>query len=247
MKKYLNFLEHLKQHFFPLPKLSSFMEIERAERIFYLEYLREDMTVFDVGANVGELTFLFSRFAQSGKVYAFEASRAAYKKLEIICNAAERRNVVLNHLALSNKNGFIELYVYEDALSSFNSQAKRPLKDHGLDIEPIGIEKVSAMTIDAYCQRKKIEKIDLLKIDVEGAEFQVMQGAFNMLKNKRIACLTFEFGQTTFDIGTKPSEIENFLNKLDYKIQNIIKGASTFPGRESVETAQYSMHIATPN
>ena len=41
---------------------SSFVEVERAERIFYLQYLREGMTVFAAGANVGELTLLFSRF-----------------------------------------------------------------------------------------------------------------------------------------------------------------------------------------
>ena len=55
---------------------ASFAEVERAERIFYLEYLREGMTVFDVGANVGELTLLFSRFVgASGSVHAFEPAR----------------------------------------------------------------------------------------------------------------------------------------------------------------------------
>lgn len=247
MKKSLNFLRHLKQHFSASPQLFSFMEIERAERIFYLNYLCEGMTVFDVGANVGELTLLFSRFiGNTGNVHAFEASEATYEKLKTICNAAGKINVILNHLALSDKKEFIELNIYEDALSVFNSQAKRPLKDYGLDIESIGVEKVSATTVDDYCQSKKIEQIDLLKIDVEGAEFQVMQGAKNMLKNNRIKCLTFEFGQTTFDMGNKPEEIEKFLSAMNYKIQNIIKGAEIFPGRESVKTAQYSMHIATP-
>ena len=226
---------------------AGFAEVERAERIFYLEYLRENMTVFDVGANVGELTLLFSRFVEGGGVHAFEASADVYKKLELVCAAAGKRNVVLNHLALSDKSGSIRLHVYDDAYSSFNSQAARPLKNYGLDLEPVGVEETTATTIDDYCASKKIERIDLLKIDVEGAELQVMRGARRMLKSKRIRCLTFEFGQTTFDMGNSPEEIEAFLKEMDYKIRNIVKGDSIFPGRESVEAARYSMHVAAPD
>ena len=74
-----------------------------------------------------------------------------------------------------------------------------------------------------------------------------MQGARGMLQSKRIRCLTFEFGQTTFDMGNSPEKIEDFLKEMDYKIYNIVKGDPIFPGRESVETAKYSMHAATPN
>jgi FkbM family methyltransferase len=226
---------------------AAFPEVERAERIFYLNFLREGMTVFDVGANVGELTLLFSRFAgESGAVHAFEASGSVYKKLELVCRAAGKRNVELNHLALSDVNGSIRLHVYEDAYSSFNSQAARPLKNYGLPLEPIELEEVSAVTIDDYCQDKKIERIDLLKIDVEGAELQVMRGARRMLQSKSIRCLTFEFGQTTFDMQNRPEEIEELLKEMNYRIRNIIEGEAIFPGRASVETARYAMHVATP-
>jgi precorrin-6B methylase 1 len=74
-----------------------------------------------------------------------------------------------------------------------------------------------------------------------------MQGARRMLKSKRVRCLTFEFGQTTFDMGNSPEEIETYLKEMNYKIRNIVKGDPIFPGRESVEAAKYSMHIATPD
>ncbi|MBA2621014.1 MAG: FkbM family methyltransferase [Acidobacteria bacterium] len=246
ISKILNSVKYRINRLLESPAPSSFEEIERAERIFYLEYLREGMTVFDVGANIGELTLLFSRFIGNGKVHAFEASSTVYKKLELVCGAAERRNVRLNNLALSDKNGTIRLHVYDGAYSSFNSQAARPLKKYGLDIEPIAIEEIAATTVDDYCERENIESIDLLEIDVEGAELQVLRGARNMLRQKRVRCLTFEFGQTTFDMGNRPEEIEDFLKEIDYKIRNIIKGDPIFPGRQSVETARYSMHVATP-
>jgi len=247
MRNFLNVLRRQKRRFSAPPEPAAYAEVERAEWIFYLEYLREGMIVFDVGANVGELTLLFSRFVADGSVHAFEAGSAAFKRLELVCDAIGRNNVVLNHLAMSDKSGLIRLHIYDDALSSFNSQAARPLKNYGLDFEPVGIEETPATTVDDYCERKKIELIDLLKIDVEGAELQVLRGARRMLKSKRIACLTFEFGQTTFDMGNNPEEIEVFLKEMNYKIRNIVKGDPIFPGRESVETARYSMHVATPD
>lgn len=244
MRNFLNHVRRQKQKRFAP---ADFAEVERAERIFYLEYLREGMTVFDVGANVGELTMIFSRFVgDDGVVHAFEASGGAFDKLRIVCKATGKRNVVLNHLALSDESGFVRLHIYDDALSSFNSQAARPLKNYGLDFEPVSVEETPATTVDEYCENTKIEHIDLLKIDVEGAELQVMRGARRMLESKRVACLAFEFGQTTFDMGNTPEEIEIFLKETDYKIRNVVEGDPVFPGRESVETAKYSMHIATP-
>jgi FkbM family methyltransferase len=245
----LNSLKRRIRNFAATSAPAAYAEVERAEQIFYLEYLREGMTVFDVGANVGELTLLFSRFtagARGGGVHAFEPSRAAFERLEIVCRAANRNNIILNNLALADKNGFIRLHVYEDNYLSFNSQAARPLKDYGLDLEPVGIEEVPATTIDDYCDEKGIEQIDLLKVDTEGAELQVMKGAQKMLKSGRIKCLTFEFGQTTFDMGNRPEEIEDFLGEMNYNVRNIVKGDPVFPGRESVETAKFSMHVAAP-
>jgi len=247
MRNFLSALRHRKQRSPDPPEPAAFAEVERAERIFYLEYLREGMTVFDVGANVGELTLLFSRFVADGSVHAFEASSAAYKRLELVCDATERRNVVLNHLALSDKSGSVRLHVYDDAYLNFNSLAVRPLKNYGQNFEPIGFEEMPATTVDDYCKNENVERIDLLKIDVEGAEFQVLLGARNILKSKRVGCLTFEFGQATFDMGNKPEEIEAYLKEMDYKIRNVVGGDPIFPGRESVEAAKYSMHVATPN
>lgn len=247
MKNFLKRLRHRKSNLKKTSEPAGFAEIERAERIFYLEYLREGMTVFDVGANVGELTLIFSRFVgESGNIHAFEAGSETFNKLETVCQTTGRRNIVLNHLGLSDENGIIKLNVYEDAYSSFNTQAARPLKDYGLNLQPVAVEETPAMTIDAYCEKNQIEHIDLLKIDVEGAEFQVLKGARKMLAAKRIACLTFEFGQTTFDMGNLPEDIEKLLAETNYKIRNLIKGEPLFPGRKSVKTAQYAMHIATP-
>jgi FkbM family methyltransferase len=228
------------------PSVSAYMEVERAEQIFYLEYLREGMTVFDVGANVGELTLLFSRFVGEGRVHAFEASRNGFERLTTVCQAASRRNVCLNHLALAEEEGTVSLHVYDDDYLSWSSRAVRPLENYGIDVKPVALEETAATTLDLYCERNDIKRIDLLKVDVEGAEYQVLLGAERMLREKLVSCLTFEFGQTTFDMGNNPDEIEAYLSGLGYKLRNLVKGEPVFPGRASVQTARFSMHVATP-
>ena len=225
---------------------ASFMEVERAERIFYLEYLREGMTVFDVGANVGELTLLFSRFIGGGRVHAFEAGRRAFERLTALCRAASCPNVVLNHLALAEEEGSVDLHVYDDDHLGWSTRAARPLESYGIGVKPVSNEQAPATTVDLYCERNAVTRIDLLKIDVEGAELQVLQGARRMLRSKRVGCVTFEFGQTTFDMGNTPTGIEALLAETDYKIRNIVKGDPIFPGRASAQEALYSMHVATP-
>lgn len=226
---------------------ASFAEVERAERIFYLEILREGMTVFDVGANVGELTLLFSRFAgASGSVHAFEPTGRGFERLEAVCRAASLRNVRLNRLALAEKEGPLSLHVYDGDYLSWSTRAVRPLEDYGIHVEPPSVEEVPATTLDLYCERHGVAEIDLLKVDVEGAEFQVLSGARRLLDERRVRRVTFEFGQTTFDMGNSPELIESYLRDAGYELRNVVAGDPVFPGRESARTACYSMHLATP-
>ncbi len=222
-------------------------EVERAEWTFYITYLREGMVAFDVGAHVGELSLLFSRLVgPQGCVHAFEASSATFSRLSAVCQLSGRSNITLNNVALSDRDGKFQLHAYDDAHSSWNTLAERPLRRYGIDVSPVGTEVVAATTIDGYCEQNGISRIDLLKIDVEGAEYQVLRGARRMLQDKAILCSVFEFGQTTFDMGNDPHEIESYLTQLGYEVQNLVKGDPALPGRFSVETARFSMHAARP-
>lgn len=221
--------------------------VERAEQIFYINYLRKGMTVFDVGANIGELTILFSRFIQpGGKVYSFEASSVTFDKLKTICNLLNRDNIELKHIAVSDCNKHLEIFIYPQEYSSWNSLADRPLASYGIDVKAVGKERVLSTTIDVFCKENNISHIDLLKIDVEGAEYQVLLGARHMLEQKRIACCVFEFGATTFDMGNTPKIIENYLSQLGYRVRNIVPRNECFPGRECAESAKFSIHVAEP-
>lgn len=226
---------------------SSYLKVQEQEEIFYCNYLKPGMTVFDVGAHVGKFTLLFMRcVGQEGQVHAFEASQSTFTKLTKAFQSESNPNFILNHKAVADKEGCLKIHVYDEKHSSWNSIANRPLSKYGINVQPSHIEEVESVTIDGYCQRHNISKIDLLKIDVEGAEYQVLLGARHMLESQRIGCCVFEFGATTFDMGNDPNKIEAYVEHMGYEIRNVVKGEPIFPGRENAAKARFSIHIVIP-
>jgi FkbM family methyltransferase len=230
------------------PSYPSPLDTEKAEQTFYIGYLQPGMVVFDVGANVGELSLLFSRFVgPAGTVHSFEASPETFDRLKTIVKLSNHPNIKLNSVAVSDNVGVSTLRVYDHDHAGWTTLADRPLHEYGIDLKPVRLENVTTTTIDVYCDSNNIEQIDLLKIDVEGAEYQVLLGASRMLEQKRIKCCVFEFGATTFDMGNTPGMIERYLADMGYRIRNIISERPCFPGRESAITAKFAIHIAEPN
>lgn len=222
-------------------------ETEKAEQTFYIDYLQPGMVAFDVGANIGEISLLFSRFVgANGQVHSFECTSDTFSRLQEIISTARRNFITLNNACLSDKEGTVPFHVYDDEHAAWNTMADRPLENYGINIKPVRTEELAATTIDSYCASRSIPRIDLLKVDVEGAEYQVIKGASRMMKEKRIGCLIFEFGQTTFDMGNTPEMLKELIAGHGYRIRNLIKGDPVFPGGGSVVTAQFSMHVCTP-
>jgi FkbM family methyltransferase len=218
-------------------------EVEKAEWAFYIASLRPGMTVFDVGANRGLLTVLFSHFVEDrGAVHSFEPNPPTFERLSAAVAAQGCANVTLNHAALSDREGVVRLNVYDEVHDGWVSMADRP----GVAVSPVSALDVPSLTVDAYCAQHTIQTIDLLKIDVEGAEYQVLLGAQGMLARKAIRCLLFEFGGTTYDMGNTPDHFEALFAQHGYSLANLIEGDPLFPGRENPARARFSMHIARP-
>jgi FkbM family methyltransferase len=224
---------------------ASLAETMKTELLFYVNYIQKDMVVFDVGANCGDMTVLFSNLVgKGGKVHAFEPSETTYQKLLKVIHAMNKDNVILNNLAVTDHKGSALFYMYDEKYSTWNTLAQRPLESYGIDIHPRETREVKTTTIDDYCSENNISHIDLLKIDVEGAEYQVMLGAEQMFSRHAVGCCVFEYGATTFDMGNNPGQIECFLAESGYGIHNIIPWAPVFPGRSSAREAHFSIHIA---
>lgn len=156
----------------------------------------ERFVVFDVGANGGDYIKIAVETSklQPLVVHAFEPSETAFKSL--LSRWGSRDDVVLNRLALGSTRGTRSLYA-EAPGSTLASLSKRDLRH--IDLTMTHSEEVPVETLGQYCLAKGIQRIDLLKVDVEGHELEVFQGAEALLRRGAIRTATFEFGGANID------------------------------------------------
>lgn len=198
-------------------------DLEESGEVFCLAYVQkkvpknETLCFFDVGANVGEYSAKIIALFDTVVVHAFEPSTGAFNKLTE--RFGDTKNVILHNFGLSDKEGEVCLYA-DMAGSGMASIYKRRL-DH-FDVKMDVCEKITLETLDAYCRSNGIGRIHFLKIDVEGNEIKVLEGARRMMAEGRIDLIQFEFGGTDIDSRTFLQDFY-YLLKDDYTLYRILK------------------------
>jgi FkbM family methyltransferase len=161
--------------------------------------LAEGMTYVDVGAHIGYFSvFAASCVGPSGRVFAFEANPACFSRLA--ANAEAYPWIKPFHLAVSNTPGTIPFFgsPREDESgwgTLFDTGETRPQYT------------VQATSLDEWASAERVNRIDLIKIDVEGAEYLVLEGAKRVLSELRPTVVfevnevcTARAGKTTADV-----------------------------------------------
>ena len=135
-------------------------------------------TVIDVGANVGDWALTACQALPGAVVHAFEiAPETAERLARNVAAAGRDERVVINRLGLAAAAGEVSLYLTRDSdteSSTLREAVEYAVKEQGLS----GVVEIVARvtTGDAYLRSRGITHVDLLKIDVEGAEFSVLEG-----------------------------------------------------------------------
>lgn len=157
------------------------------------------LCIFDVGANQGQFLSLIEDGLQGihFQIHAFEPGKLTYQLLAD--NTKKYSNTLPNNFGLGKKKGEFNLY-YDELGSGLASLSKRRLSF--LNVEFSKSEKVQIETLDDYCKKNDIQNIDQLKIDVEGHELDVLEGGLQMIRNKKVKMITFEFGGCNIDTRT---------------------------------------------
>ncbi len=168
--------------------------------------------IFDVGANIGDWSKLAADMLPSTSIHAFELSESTFATLtENICNPRVKKNMV----GLSDRGGAARYKEYQGRSGS-NTLIKTACY---YDREFSVIERdCMLMTGDEYCQLHKIDKIDLLKIDVEGADYLVLNGFDAMLRQRKIRVVQFEYGYSHADAGHSMRRFFTFFNERGYTV-----------------------------
>lgn len=147
------------------------------------------LTVFDVGANIGQSADAFLTQFPQAKIWCFEPSRQTCEQLT--ARFAQEPRVVVERLAVSSSKGTAAL-AQTSQTTMFH--VARPLGELPRSIKVTGSETVETWTIDEFCAARGIDRIDFLKIDTEGHELEVISGAKRMLAEGRIKCIQCECG-----------------------------------------------------
>lgn len=178
--------------------------------------------VFDVGANVGDYTRLVLDHLPEAVVFAFEPAKAVYDTLTGRL-ASESARVKAFNFGFSDTAGTVDLHAYAVDGNEVSLLASIDVRrqTQAVDVTRRGSERVRMETLDAFCDAESVERIDLLKIDVEGHELSVLRGARRMLAEGRVAIIQFEFGPANISSRTYFYDLWSLLAD-DYRIYRIV-------------------------
>jgi FkbM family methyltransferase len=195
---------------------------EREELLFVERFLRPGMTVLDVGAHHGLYTLLASKcVGSSGRVFSFEPSPRERRKLRIHLVLNFCRNVAVQALALAGQEGSADLFVVQGAQTGCNSL--RPPDVFG-GTSPV---RVRVSTLDGWLQTAGLNGVDFVKLDVEGAELEVLQGAARFLDHRPRPVILAEVQDVrSAPWGYRAKEILKRLNDAGYVWFRLLPGGS---------------------
>lgn len=172
---------------------------------FFIRSLRPDSVVLDIGAYIGQYTLLAAKYASAGRVIAFEPHPISYQRLQahVACNRLG--NVCILHQAAGQIPGRLPLALSEQASDSGFSS--------GWSGETIEVEVVP---VDEVVRQMNLKRVDVIKVDVEGAEGQVLRGAHETLARFHPLLIVEIDRHREQAFGDAPEAILGYLQNLGY-------------------------------
>jgi FkbM family methyltransferase len=178
---FVDFLAWSQGYFFPkdflwywrLDLLLERYEVETTR--FFKQHLKKGMTVIDVGANFGYYSRLAARrVGKTGRVYAFEADAENFAYL--VKNTKKFANITPLNMAVTDHSGMVPFFHFTGASSSGVHST--------LPADGAERRQIAGISLDDFVAQEHIAHVDILKIDVEGAEPQVFAGMQKLLTQK---------------------------------------------------------------
>ncbi len=176
--------------------------------------LKPGMVCLDVGSNIGYYACLESLIVgKTGKILAIEPSPINFKYLQKNANLQETKNIETFNFACGNYNGTVKFAI------SDRSNWSRVVSDDLIDSPPDSIiteKEIPIKKIDTFLPLQKIEKIDFLRMDVEGYEYNILKGCTETIKQFRPL---FHIEVHLFLLGKeKTLELFNLFRYLNYEV-----------------------------
>lgn len=162
--------------------------------------------VFDIGANNGFFTIFAALQAQ--KVYAFEPLNKLFDKIQKTIEINGIKNITLENLGLAKEKGYFSFYE-SHIHNGCHSLYKRNIGDTEI--------KIPVISLEGYCLEKGISRIDFLKLDCEGAEYQILENMSEKFLRHNIHKISMEYHDDIVPNKTHKILID-LLSKNNYKV-----------------------------
>lgn len=187
---------------------------EYEEIIILNKYIKKGDVCFDVGAHMGEYSLVTA--SKKAMTYAFEPTPYSRKLLEenVRLNEHFDKYIQVFPMVVSNINGYLQFTLTSESEVSHITVDK---ETHEKTI------RIASITLDSFSKDHKISKIHFVKIDVEGAELQVMQGMKHLLFKHKVEMIMFEVGSAILAYGHTFDELRTYLGKFGYNVYFMTK------------------------
>lgn len=208
----LRLSEHMQRRIF-------WMGYYNRDIVSYLDQaLKPGMAVLDIGANIGEISLVAARrVGPKGRVISFEPIDAIADVLERNVVRNKLNNVSVARLALSDAVGVFPVYHHVEDPSDDNGGLGTLFGATGEDV----IQHVSATTLDEFVKSVDLPGIDLIKIDIEGAELPCLRGGEQTISRFRPIIIVEVQEKSASAAGYKQIDILSFLAGFGYTFHNI--------------------------
>ena len=187
---------------------------EPASGQFLMSRMPSDGVFIDIGANVGLFSLLLARRHSGGRILAIEPTTQTYRVLERNIRLNSCENIEPCRVALTHYDGEGDLFLNQNGREGLNCLAQ-PVHSAA---RVVGTERIPVRRLDTLLKERGISHVDLIKIDVEGAELLVLQGAGDLLNRADAPTILFENGGLSLGFGYGPEETSAFLRGCGYAV-----------------------------
>lgn len=182
------------------------------------------LTIFDIGASVGQTSAQYRSYFPKSQIYSFEPIENSFKQLQV--RFANDPAVQCFQMALSDGEYLQEFYLNRNAETSslLPSEIESTRWSPPQSMESVNCTKIKTNTLDNFCKTKKIDKIDILKIDAQGADLKILNGSQSLLKAQSIPLIYTEALFVPLYIGQASFfEIGQFLHHYGYQLFDLFQ------------------------
>ena len=217
-----NLDDHMESRIF----WQGFLEGDRGEMLVLDEMLRNDKSqvFFDIGAHVGIFSLFAAKRIPDGRVHSFEPLEKHLKRIRSNIKLNSFNNILVRSVIIGEKEGREDIHVpiprkSDDPLNSGSGGTSIiPSKEDNSSHETYTIDK---STLDIYVKSNDIERIDIMKIDVEGAELNVLNGARKSICRFRPHVLMELDKRYLNRAGKSVEELLDFWDQYDFSVYKI--------------------------